>query len=65
MSQARNFTLLYFVTIGKPISQPNVPVQKWLEALAGKVYNNTTEITQTGPDKLTLLRKIRAGFDGV
>ncbi|HEY1396110.1 hypothetical protein [Roseateles sp.] len=40
------------------------PSQKWLGAIVSLLGDAVTEITQTSPQELTLIRKSRLGFSG-
>jgi hypothetical protein len=42
----------------------NLPSQRWLSAIGPKLGNTATEITQTGPQELVLVRRSHLGFTG-
>jgi hypothetical protein len=42
----------------------NSPSQRWLSAIGPKLGNTATEITQTGPQELVLVRRSHLGFTG-
>ena len=45
-----------------PTGEPGV---LWLKAIAPKLGDNVTDITQTGPNQLSFTRKSTIGFTGI
>lgn len=48
----------------RPGSDAELPTRTWVKAAAPLLGNSVTEITQTGPQEVTLVRKSEAGFTG-
>jgi len=48
----------------RPIPHAQSVAQRWLVAILPSLANSVTEITRTGPQELTLVRKSQIGFTG-
>lgn len=55
---------LYLMDRKMQFPSPDAPGVKWLTAAKSKLGNCATEITQTGPNELTLLRNAPVGLTG-
>ena len=60
----RMFYQLAGILNGRPPASTNTPSQRWISAIAPKLGNSATEITQTGPQELALVRRSHVGFTG-
>lgn len=49
---------------GRPPPSANTVSRRWLSAIGPKLGNTATEITQTGPQELVLVRRSPIGFTG-
>src|SRR5262249_11146571 len=55
--QCWNSFMLYHILQHLPLSSPQDPAQKWIDAVTKRAGNAVTEVTTTAPNELTLLRK--------
>jgi hypothetical protein len=64
LDHSRQLYQLACIVDRRPILSTNSLSERWLLAIRPKLGNAATEITQTGPQELTLLRKSQLGFTG-
>lgn len=65
LQQWRQLWQLWALATFQPSLQKPIAQAKCLEAIASRLGNTVTEISQTGPGELTFLRKSHLGFTGV
>lgn len=58
------FFQLASILDGRPPLSTNRVSQRWISAIGSKLGNTATEITQTGPQELALVRRSHLGFTG-
>lgn len=64
LTHGRMFFQLASILDGRPPPSTNRVSQRWLSAIGPKLGNTATEITLTGPQELTLVRRSPVGFTG-
>jgi hypothetical protein len=64
LTHGRMFFQLASILDSRPPPSTNRVSQRWLAAIAPKLGNTATEITQTGPQELVLVRRSPIGFTG-
>jgi hypothetical protein len=64
LTHGRQFFQLASILDGRPLPSTNTVSQRWLSAIGPKLGNTATEITQTGPQELALVRRSPVGFTG-
>ena len=64
LAHGKMFFQLASILDGRPPPSTNRVSQRWLSAIGPKLGNTATEITQTGPQELTLVRRSPVGFTG-
>src|SRR5882672_7400381 len=64
LKHGRLFYQLAGILNGRPPAPTNTPSQRWISAIGSKLGNTATEITQTGPQELALVRRSHVGFTG-
>lgn len=61
---AKGFYQLASIFDARRTLSTNAPSQRWLASIGPKLGNTATEITQTGPQELVLVRRSHLGFTG-
>lgn len=64
LTHGKMFFQLASILDGRPPPSTNRVSQRWLAAIGPKLGNTATEITQTGPQELALVRRSHVGFTG-
>jgi hypothetical protein len=64
LTHGRQFFQLAAILNGRAPPSTNSPSQRWLSAIGPRLGNSATEITQTGPQELALVRRSHVGFTG-
>jgi hypothetical protein len=64
LTHGRMFFQLASILDNRPPPSTNRVSQRWLSAIGPKLGNTATEITQTGPQELVLVRRAPIGFTG-
>jgi hypothetical protein len=64
VSHWRALSQLALIIQDKPITLPDTPAQKWIDAIKTKLVNCGTVVTLTGPDQLTAIRNSPIGLNG-
>jgi len=65
LTHGKMFFQLASILDGRPPLSTNRVSQRWLSAIGPKLGNTATEITQTGPQELVLVRRSPIGFTGI
>ena len=65
LTHGKQFFQLASIINGRPPPTTNSVSQRCLSAIGPKLGNTATEITQTGPQELTLVRRSPTGFTGI
>ncbi|HXI54233.1 MAG TPA: hypothetical protein VNH84_22125 [Candidatus Saccharimonadales bacterium] len=60
----KQFYQLLCGATGRHVPSTNTAVQRWIAAVGPKLTNTVTEITQAGPQELSLVRRSPIGFTG-
>jgi hypothetical protein len=64
LTHAKQFYQLLSIVNGTRLPGTNTVSKRWLSAIGPKLGNTVTEITQTSPQELALVRKSHVGFTG-
>lgn len=64
LNHGKQFYQLLSILDQRQIPGTNSPSKRWLSAIGPKLVNTVTEIVQTGPQELSLVRKSHLGWTG-
>jgi hypothetical protein len=64
VNQWWNLIMLRHMIAAESIGGTNAPASRWITAISSRAGNGATEVTVTGPNELTLIRKSPLGLTG-